>query len=120
MSKRAQFQRLAQSIMDRAGDLVPNITFVQVTLGTYDVANDTNVASTTNHATRGFLSRLNEHEFDWFPAEWHVQRLIVAYLDLPLTAKTGDHFVINSERWDIQRIARLPGDSATIFYIRRP
>src|SRR5688572_21476547 len=99
MASRASFQQLAQRIMDRAGDLVDDVTLVRVTLGTYDADTDSNVASTENVATRGFLSGLNEHELDWFPAEWHVQKLIVAYLDLMLTVKGSDYFMISGERW---------------------
>lgn len=114
------FQKLAQSILDRAGDLVIPVTLVRVTLGTYDVDSDTNVASTESVVTRGFLSGLNEHELDWFNAEWHIQKLTIAYLDLMLTVKGKDYFMIEGERWEVQRVKRLPRSTATIFYIRRP
>lgn len=121
MSLAARFQQMAKKIMDNADDVPADVTYMAVVPGVYSPATGTTGDVETAHVTRAFVYRLDESELDWFPADWIMQKAIIATLDMPLvTPKDHDYFLIDGERWEIQRIKRDPANAASTFFIRRP
>ena len=85
MGLNATLKKAAQSALKTTGDLADRIIYVQRTFGAYDPTTDTRTVTEVTHANvPALLCRFQEEDADWYPTNAKGQKLLIAYLDLPI------------------------------------
>lgn len=106
------------SAIAAADDAVTEITYVQLTLGTYDPATDsrTDTEGLTTFST--FVYSLKDSEVDWFAGDVSMQKVIVNFDDLGFAPSAEDIVRIGGVDWEIMKIKTFPGNVGYILFIR--
>lgn len=120
MGLTATFRNAAKKAFQVAGDVVRDVTYVEVTLGAYDPATGQSAVTPTNHTVKALLCGLTDREQTWFPADANVQKAIVPYSELSIDTSSQDYFEIDGVRWEIAKITTPPTKAIRIFYIAEP
>lgn len=118
---KAKINTLVKKVFTSLGDLPISVDYTYVVPGTYDPATDTmQNTGTTITGVPAVNVKLKEQELDWFPAEINTQKLLIAANDLTDPPSAQDYVTIDSVRWEVKRVSRVPGDSLWIIFIQEP
>lgn len=120
MGLTATFRNAAKKAFKAAGDVVRQVTYVEVTLGNYDPATGTRAVTPTNRTVDALLVGLTDREQTWFPADANVQKVIVPWYSLSIEPSSQDYFTIDGARWEIVKISNPPTSAVRIFFIQEP
>ena len=103
-----------------AGDIPILVTYVSVTTGTYDPATNTRTETLVSKDIKVFNVALTQTEVDYFPADRDTQKLIIVGTDISFIPKVTDRVTIDTVRWEVKRVKRVPGDGIFIVFIQEP
>lgn len=109
------------SAFKAVGDLKTAATYVAVTLDAYDPL--TNIRATTEvvYTVNLIEVQIKESEVDWTPQDIETKKLLVSYSDLPIVSPNPiDYVTINSVKWEVIKVKRVPGDSVWQIFVRLP
>lgn len=121
MPSNTQIKKLVQSAIKKTGDLAARVTYVKVVPGVYNSATDTtNDTLTTYTNVPVVLTNLTEAESEYFLPDKITQKMVLAALDLPVEPARPDYVLINSVRWEVNRVKTVPGKSLWIVFIQEP
>lgn len=110
-----------QKALQTVGDLAITLTYVYVTVGSYDVATDTQTTTTLSYPGVTAVSvALTEAEVDYFPGNRNTQKLLIAALDIGAQPKSEDYVLIDGVKWEVKRVKNVPGKSLYIIFVQEP
>jgi len=114
-------QKSIQGAFRQLSDLVTLVTYVQATPGAYDATTDTRTVTTVEYPNvRAMKVRMSEEERASFVANKKAEKLLIAYLDLPLVPQLTDYVLIDGERWEVRKLTPPPADTLHILFIQEP
>lgn len=121
MGLNATLKQAAKTAMRATGDLTVRVTYVKRAFGAYDAATDTRAVTTTPYPdVPALLCRFTEDDADWYPTNAKGQKLLIAYLDLPIEPDDADYVIIDGAEWNLHKRKALPGSSLHILFVRQP
>lgn len=121
MGLNATLKKAAQSALKATGDLADRVTYVQRTLGAYDAEADTRAVTEVTHTNiPALFCKFQEEDADWYPTNAKGQKLLIAYLDLPIETDDSDYVLIDGAEWNIHKRKSVPGSSMHILFVRQP
>ena len=113
--------KAVKTASEATGDLRTSVVYHRVTgIGNYDPSLGVSPLTKTTHSITIPLVRTKEKEFDSESADKNAQKAIIPYDDLEFTPSADDYLMIDSEKWEIMDVMRVPGDSVFILMIRKP
>jgi hypothetical protein len=102
-----------------ADDTVTSISYTHVTLGVYNPATDSRTDTEDTVTFNTFVYNLKDSELDWFPADSHMQKILINRDDLNANPTTEDYVTIGGVVWEIASIKTFPGNVGYILFIRK-
>ena len=120
MALKETISKAVKAAFKATGDLPVCCVYTRVVPGVYDTG--TNLMATAEFPITldiPFVG-LTEAEVDYFPANRNTQKGLIAGADISFVPSTLDYITIDTVRWEVKRVRRVPGDSLFIVFIQEP
>ncbi len=116
-----RIKNAVKSALVATDDLSKSVAYVRVTPGGYNPeTNALTTVETTTPIEYCVTVNLSEAEVDYFPANRNTQKLLIAAVDLAFIPAVNDYVLIDTVKWEVKRVKRVPGDSLFIIFVQEP
>jgi hypothetical protein len=112
MALATSLRKTASKLMAKFGG---NVTYRQVSSGTYNSTTGAITETATDYSIKGVLEDVNKSEVNEL-VQANDKRLIIAAADLSITPSTADRIVISSVSHQIIRVQTIEQDNTPITY----
>ena len=119
-------QAMAQRIMGIVDQVIPGavvrVTYVAVAVSdSYDATAGLPTVTPTSYTNvPAAPCRLTDEEMEWFPANKETQKILIAYLDLPIVPVASDYVTMDGVRWSVIKVRHWPAKAGFAIFLQKP